>query len=146
MEQNYERPKQSAMFKIAGCIGKKPQRHTFSSGSSVLQFSVAVNKGTKDKVTGVWDNKTSWFDCKAWKEVADQIETEATNGTYVDLEGTMELVQFTDKQGNTRQKLELTVWTVNQIANLPKRPKPANDIYESTYVANNPQSDQDVIF
>lgn len=58
----------------------------------------------------------------------------------------MELVQYTDKAGNSRQKLELTVWTVNQIANLPKRPKPTSDIYETTYVANNPEVIEDAIF
>ena len=146
MEQNYERPKHSATFRVMGNIGRKPERHTFQSGSSVLQFSVAVNKGIKDKTTGLWDNKTSWYECKAWKDVAEQIEAQANQGSYVDLEGSMELVQFTDRQGNARMKTELTVWKINKIAEPQRRPKPAGDVYEATYSANNANSDDDELF
>lgn len=146
MENSNRPPKSIANVTIAGRIGKLPQRHTFSSGSSVLQFSVAVTRGIKNKVTNVWDNKTSWFECKAWKDVADQIEVAAKPGTWIELEGSLEMIKFTDRAGNEREKLEVTVWQINKLVDLPKYVKPANDIYETTYKANNPEEDEDTIF
>jgi single-strand DNA-binding protein len=91
---------------ITGNLTGDPELKVFESGSKVT-FGVAVNYYWNDQ-KGERQEKTSFFNVVAWKQLADDCAEVLTKGTRVVVTGRLEQRSFQDKDGNNRSVVEIT--------------------------------------
>ena len=80
---------------IIGHLGGNPElRKTNTTGKSVCNFSVGVNDSWKDKVSGVKQERTTWFRVVCWAGLAEVVAANMTIGKQVYVEGRIEEEQY----------------------------------------------------
>lgn len=70
---------------LIGNLGADPETTTLPSGTTVVNFSIAVDDvytTAEDKI-----EKTYWFQCKAYGKIADIIAKYLTKGSKVAIQG-----------------------------------------------------------
>ena len=77
----------------------EPKLNFTKNGIAILTFGLAVNKKVKE------EEKTSWFDVKAWGELGENIANACQKGSRVVVSGYMEQETYDDKDGNKRSKI-----------------------------------------
>lgn len=85
-------------------------RHT-TSGSAVLNFSVAVNSRHKNK-DGEWIDRASYIDCVMFGPRAEALVQWLTRGTHVVVAGELRQTSWDDEKGNRHSRTEVTVGNV----------------------------------
>ncbi|MEP6850948.1 MAG: single-stranded DNA-binding protein, partial [Acidobacteriota bacterium] len=68
---------------------------------------LATNERKKDK-SGEMQDVTTWFKVTLWRQQAEVAAKYLTKGKQVYIEGRLRLEDWTDRDGNTRQSLEVT--------------------------------------
>lgn len=115
------------------CLGnltRDPETHTFSSGSKVVRFGVAVNgrikkqngENVKDE-QGRDVREVVFWDCEAWGIQADLLEQYAKKGEKLILNGEIKEETWEDK--NTQQNRSKKVLRVEKF-NFVGGPKESN--------------------
>lgn len=97
--------KVSSSVTIIGNLTSDPEKKSLKSGASLLNFSVAVNRRWRNK-QDQWEEETSFFDCTAWSELADNIEASLSKGSRVIVTGRLEQ-QTWEKDGKNQSKIVL---------------------------------------
>ena len=82
---------------VAGRAGRVPEIRYFESGSCVADFSLAVNRPTKNK-------ETDWFNIKVWGRQAEIAGEYVKKGSLVAIEGEIDFETWTDKNSGAEQK------------------------------------------
>lgn len=94
---------------IMGRLTRDPEMRQ-AGGTSVVRFSVAVDRDYKDKNTG--NAPTDFINCEAWGVRAEHIVRFFQKGSMIIVEGRLQVDEWTDKDGNrqwtTRVKAEST--------------------------------------
>lgn len=85
---------------LIGRLTRDPELRYTSSGLAVASFSIAVDRRFKDQQTG--ERKTDFFRCTAWRQKAEFVQQYITKGRLVCVEGSIELNEYTDKDGQRR--------------------------------------------
>lgn len=97
---------------LIGRLTRDPEIKDLQSGSTVCQFSLAVNGRKKDR-DGQYVDDPCFLDCEAWNgqsnKLADNIDKYCKKGSQVYVEGSLKLDQWEDKDGGKRQKLKVVV-------------------------------------
>lgn len=93
---------------LIGRMGKDPETKTLASGDVVVNFSVATSEKWTDK-NGEKQESTEWFNCTAYKKLAEIIHKYLTKGSLVYLEGKMKTRSWEDKNGEKRYATDLVV-------------------------------------
>ncbi len=93
---------------IEGYVGQAPRYRKMPSGQAVCRFDVATTVSWKDKDTKEWREKTTWHHCEAWRYLADRA-AKFQPGDRVFVEGRLDDEEWTDKNGNKRERKELKV-------------------------------------
>ncbi|MGA0186060.1 MAG: single-stranded DNA-binding protein [Ilumatobacteraceae bacterium] len=91
---------------ITGNLTSDPELKVFESGSKA-SFGVAVNYYWNDQ-KGERQEKTSFFNVVAWKQLADDAAEVLTKGMRVVVSGRLEQRSYQDKDGNNRSVVEIT--------------------------------------
>ena len=95
---------------LSGRMGKDPElRHT-NSGTAVASFSLAVDRDFKDKQTG--ERATDWFDVTVWRSTAEYVSRYGSKGRVVNVDGKLQVREWTDKDGNKRRTVEVAADSV----------------------------------
>jgi single-strand DNA-binding protein len=68
---------------------------------------VAVNTRRKDPQTGEWGEKPNYFDVTVWGAQADNCAQYLSKGRPVAVDGRLEWREFTDREGNKRQAVDI---------------------------------------
>ena len=90
---------------LLGRLGRDPEMRTTGSGTSVVNFSVATNRGwTKD---GERHEETEWHNVIAWSRLAEICNQYLRKGRQVYIEGRLQTREYQDRDGNTRRKTEI---------------------------------------
>lgn len=89
---------------IIGNLGRDPELRYTPQGDAVCDFSVAVNDRKRDK-TGEFQDVTTWFKVTFWRKQAENASKYLTKGRQVYVEGKLQLEEWTDRDGNSRQTL-----------------------------------------
>lgn len=97
----------SATTTLVGNITRDLELRITDGGTSMLSFSIAVNKNKKNKVTGEWEKETSYFDIVAFNENAENAAASFTKGNHIVVVGRLQQRKYTDKDGNERNKVEV---------------------------------------
>ena len=96
---------------IAGNLGKDAELRMTQSGSPVMNFSIAVNEGRKD-ANGNWNDYTNWFNCVMFGNRAEKLVQYLKKGTKVALMGKLGYREWTTKDGQQRNGVEIVVLDV----------------------------------
>ena len=88
---------------MSGRTTKEPEIKTFSSGSKLASFTLAVDRMTKEGKTAVF------FDCKAWGKQAETVERYVKKGQPLAVTGELQTRSYEDREGNKRKAFEIVV-------------------------------------
>ena len=94
---------------ITGNLTRDPELRQTASGTSVLQFSVAVNDRVKEN--GEWTDRANYIDCTMFGTRADSLSKLMHKGSKVAVQGKLHWSSW-DKDGQKRSKVEIWPDTV----------------------------------
>lgn len=87
-------------FICIGNIGRKPEFRVATSGSSVVNFSVAVTEKFRDK-DGTQKENTEWINIVAFNRIAEIVDHYMDKGTQVYVEGKLRTEKY-EKDGEKK--------------------------------------------
>lgn len=90
---------------ITGRLVRDPESKQLSSGTSVCNTAIAVDRTYKDKEG---NRQSDFFDVSAFGYTADFISKYFKKGDFIAIAGSMESRKYTDKDGNNR-----TAWSIH---------------------------------
>ena len=91
---------------LIGNITKEPELAETASGVKVCNFSLAVNRKYKG---GDGERKTDYFECVAWRGLAETVVKYVHKGDKIHVEGSMEQENFEDSKGVKRTSYKVVV-------------------------------------
>lgn len=91
---------------IVGNLGRDPELRYTPSGDAVCDVSIATNERKRDK-SGEYQDVTTWFRVTLWRNLAENAAKYLKKGSQVYIEGRLGLEEWTDRDGNTRQTLQV---------------------------------------
>ena len=86
---------------IIGRLTKDVELKTTGSGVSVASFTVAVDRGYGE------NKKTDFINCVAWRQTAEFISKFFAKGSQIGVEGSIQVRDYTDNNGNKRYVTEI---------------------------------------
>lgn len=94
---------------LVGRLTRDPEMRTTTTGKSVASFSIAVDKRFK----GGDDGQTAdFFRCSCWEKTAEFVANYLTKGRLVAVDGRLSSRKYTDKDGNSREVIEVVAENV----------------------------------
>lgn len=93
---------------ISGNLTRDPNIRKTASGSSVMNFSVAVNDRRKNQQSGEWEDYPNYVDCVLMGRRAESLAQYLSKGTKVSIAGKLRYSSW-EKDGQKRSKLEVLV-------------------------------------
>lgn len=90
-----------------GNLTSDPELRFTPSGVAVANFNIAVNTRSKKGEEYV-DDPTLFIRVNVWKDPAENVAESLEKGSRVIVTGRQKQTEFTDRDGNTRQQLEVT--------------------------------------
>lgn len=95
---------------IMGRLVADPElRHT-QSGTAVASLRLAVDRDFKDKDTG--ERKADFINVVAWRSTAEFIARNFSKGRMIVVSGSLQMRDWTDKDGNKRTTAEVVAENV----------------------------------
>lgn len=96
---------------LIGNLTHDPELHILPNGSTVCEFSLAVNDQHMNKKTGQREERVNYVDCVAWGRTAELIDQHFHKGRGIFVEGKLQYEQWDDREtGKKRSKLRVRVW------------------------------------
>lgn len=92
---------------LVGNLGKDPELRYTPQGDAVCSFTMATNERKKDK-SGEMQNIPTWFRVTLWRHQAENAAKYLSKGRQVYIEGRLRIEEWTDRDQNKRQSLEVT--------------------------------------
>ena len=89
---------------LVGNMTRDPELTFIASGSALCKFSIADNQ---KKLNG--EEVAHYFDCVAWSDLAENIAESFSKGQRVIVHGRLKQDRWENKDGDSRQKVEITV-------------------------------------
>lgn len=90
---------------IMGRLTRDPEFRATGSGTSVANFSVAVDRDFTGKDGG--EKETDFIDCVAWRKTAEFVTKYLRKGSMVVVSGRLQIRTWKDKDGNNRRTAEV---------------------------------------
>ena len=119
----------------SGNIGGEPTLRATSSGTQILNFSLAINDRVKDPQTGEWTDRANWVTCVIFGARAEKLANYLHKGDKVAVSGRLRYSSWETQDGQKRSKLEVVVDEVEFFAQKKPQNPPAQNITEQD-VAN----------
>src|SRR5271154_1671509 len=92
---------------LVGTLGRDPELRFTPTGQATATFSLAVNRRWQNKQTQEWEEKVSWFDIVAWREMAENVGESLVRGSRIIVTGRLEQRSWETKEGEKRHKVEV---------------------------------------
>lgn len=92
-----------AQITMVGNLGKDPDMSYTPDGVAVTKFSVAVNRKQGGKDT------TTWYNCTAWRKLAEVINQYAKKGQMVLVQGELTPREYTGRDSQAHVSLDVAV-------------------------------------
>jgi single-strand DNA-binding protein len=92
---------------IVGYLGRDPEIRYTPQGTAVCNFTIATTEKRKDRA-GESQDVTTWFRVSVWGRQAEVANQYLSKGKQVYIEGRLRLEEYTDRDGNRRQSLEVS--------------------------------------
>ena len=94
---------------LVGRLTRDPELRTTTTGKSVCDFSIAVQKRIKP-TDGSPD--ADFFRVNCWERTAEYVSNYLHKGRLVAVDGRLQARKFTDKDGNNREVVEIVAESV----------------------------------
>lgn len=88
---------------FGGRLGKDAELNRRTTGEPVLNFSLAVDIGTRT------EPKTMWIECALWGKRGEALQQYLIKGTKVTVTGRVSLDEYTARDGAKRTAMRVTV-------------------------------------
>ena len=92
---------------LTGNLTRDPELRSTGSGTAVCSLRIASNTRRKNNATGDWEDKPNFFDVTVWGAQGENCARFLSRGRPVAIDGRLEWREFTDKDGNKRQAIEI---------------------------------------
>lgn len=92
---------------VSGRLTKDPEVHFGAGGSANVNFDIAAER--RFKRNDEWESQTSFFKCKAWGSLAENIGASLHKGDAVIAVGRMEQRSYETQDGEKRTIWEMVV-------------------------------------
>jgi single-strand DNA-binding protein len=93
---------------VSGRLGAEPELRATSSGSSVVNFRMAISRPWRRKGDDDWQEETTWLSVTAWESLAERINDTFGKGDRVVVTGRLKEESWDDKNGGGKRS-KLTV-------------------------------------
>ncbi len=93
---------------VIGNVGRDPEMRYTASGQAVTSFSVASNRRYRT-ADGEQREETEWFNVSAFGRLSEICNQYLTRGQQVYVEGRLRGRSYTDRDGQPRYSLEITL-------------------------------------
>ena len=84
---------------ISGRLTRKLELKQTKTNKYMSDFSIAVNRGTKND-DGEYE--VDYINCRCWNKTAENLCQYQDKGSYIIVEGSIRVENYTDKDGNNR--------------------------------------------
>jgi single-strand DNA-binding protein len=101
---------------LIGNVGQDPELRYTTAGQAVVNLSLATNEVFTDK-EGKRQKRTEWHRLVCWGKVAEIVNQYVRQGDKLGVEGKLQTRKWTDKQGEKRTSVEVTVLKVHLLGN-----------------------------
>ena len=91
---------------LTGNLTHDPELRSTTGGTSVCSLRIAVNTRRKDG-SGNWTDKPNYFDVTVWGAQGENCANYLSKGRPVAIDGRLEWREFTDREGNKRQAVDI---------------------------------------
>jgi single-strand DNA-binding protein len=95
---------------LMGRLTADPELRSTQNGTSVVQFTIAVERGYAKEGQ---EKQTDFIQCVGWKQTAEFISKYFRKGRMIAVEGSIQTRNYEDKQGNKRTAVEVIVSNVS---------------------------------
>lgn len=110
---------------IDGRLTKDPEIRFTANGTPVANFSIATSDRRKTDA-GEWEDRdTSFWDCSAWRDLAEAAAETLTKGDRVHVTGTLKQRSFETRDGSKRTVVEVDVRAIGKDIT-PRRNTPSS--------------------
>ena len=89
---------------LIGNLTRDPELTETASGVSVCHFSIAVNR---NYTNGDGERQTDFFNCTAWRGLADSVARFCKKGNKVAVSGSVQMRLWDDNDGNKHQAVDI---------------------------------------
>lgn len=98
---------------LVGNLTDDPELRYTPSGTPVASFTVAVNRRTRDPVSGEWkDGETSFIRCNVWRQQAENAAESLAKGVRAIVVGRLRQRSWETPEGQRRSVTEVEVENV----------------------------------
>ncbi|MEA2481722.1 MAG: single-strand DNA-binding protein [Thermoleophilaceae bacterium] len=91
---------------LTGNLTRDPELRNTPSGTSVCSLRLACNTRRKDG-SGQWVDKPNYFDVTVWGAQGENVANYCSKGRAIAVDGRLEWREWTDKEGNKRQSIDI---------------------------------------
>jgi single-strand DNA-binding protein len=92
---------------LTGNLTRDPELRSLQSGTAICSLRIASNTRRKDGATGEWVDKPNYFDITVFGAQGENCARFLAKGRPVAVDGRLEWREWTDKEGNKRQSVEV---------------------------------------
>jgi single-strand DNA-binding protein len=97
---------------ITGNLTRNPELRSLSSGNSVCSLRVACNGRRRNPSTQEWEDQPNYFDVTVWGAQGENCSRYLTKGRPVAVDGRLQWREWTDKEGQKRQSVDIVAESV----------------------------------
>jgi single-strand DNA-binding protein len=95
---------------VIGNLTSDPELRYTSTGTAVVNFSVASTPRVFDRDSGEWkDGQPMFLPCNQWRQAAENVAESLTRGMRVIVQGRLRQRTYQTKDGDNRTVVELEV-------------------------------------
>lgn len=89
---------------LIGNLTRDPELSNTASGVSLCRFSIAVSR---PYTQGDGERKTDFFNCTAWRGMAENVAKYCKKGNKVAIEGSVQIRTYEDNNGQQRTAVDV---------------------------------------
>ena len=109
---------QGGYVTLVGFVAQDPIQRPTKNGVLVTDLRVGATPRVQDRVTNEWrDGITSYYDVSCWRRLGENVRASLRKGDPVMIKGKFRSRTFTDKNGVTRNVIDIMADTVGHDMN-----------------------------
>ena len=95
---------------LRGRLTRDPELRYSNAGKAVVKFAVVTSRRFKNDQSGEWEDRdTTFWDCVAFGELADNAAESLEKGTAVIVQGNAASEEWVSKDGEKRRSMKVVV-------------------------------------
>lgn len=92
---------------LVGNITRDPELRFLPNGTANATFGLAVNRRWQNRQNNEWEEKVSFFNVVAWREMAENAAASLTKGSRCIVTGRLEQRTYETQEGEKRNVVEI---------------------------------------